>query len=233
MCGRFSIAKTKDQISTRFQVRVPKEYSLRYNVAPMQSIAVITSANPNTLQFFKWGLVPNWSLDQSTAINMINARSETITEKIPFKHCIKNQRCLIPADGFFEWKKEGKSKKPMRFTLDDKDLFAFAGLWDRWENKETGEGINTCTILTTQANRLVSPIHDRMPVILRKDLERLWIAEDINDMQVQSLLKPYDPTLMYSYEVHRDINNTKNDTSQCIEPAPQIYPGENFSLFGM
>jgi putative SOS response-associated peptidase YedK len=232
MCGRFSIATSKEKLSTRFQVRVSKEFVPRYNVAPMSSIPVITSANPNTLQFFKWGLVPNWSLDQSTAINMINARAETITEKIHFKHCIKNQRCLIPADGFFEWKKVGKTKKPMRFTLLDKDLFAFAGLWDRWENKETGESLNTCTILTTQANKLVAPTHDRMPVILRKDLERLWIAEDINDMQVQSLLKPFDHSQMYSYEVHRDINHVKNDSPLCIEPAPQIYPGENFSLFG-
>lgn len=231
MCGRFSIAKSKEEIAKRFNVGAPANFKPRYNIAPMQQLPVITSRNPNELSFMRWGLVPSWSLDASTAANMINARGETIATKVPFKHCIKDQRCIIPADGFYEWKKEGKAKVPYRFTLSSEELFCFAGLWDSWENQETGEILNTVTIITTEANKLVSEIHERMPVMLRKDLERLWISETITDSQISSLLKPYDPQTMLSYKAHKAVNAAANDSPDCLLQAPKIYPGETFSLF--
>lgn len=231
MCGRFSIAKSKEEIAKRFNVGAPADFKPRYNVAPLQQFPVITSKKPNEISFMRWGLVPSWSLDATTAANMINARGETITSKIPFKHCVKDQRCLIPADGFYEWKKEGKAKVPFRFTLSNEDLFCFAGLWDSWENQETGAVLNTVTIITTEANKLVSDVHERMPVILRKDLERLWISESITDSQISSLLKPYEAQSMASYKAHKSVNAASNDTPECIQPAPKIYPGESFSLF--
>jgi putative SOS response-associated peptidase YedK len=231
MCGRFSLAKNKEEISKRFNVKTPADFKPRYNVAPLQQFPIITSRNPNELTMVRWGLVPSWSLDATTAANMINARAESITTKIPFKHCLKDQRCLIPADGFYEWKKEGKAKIPFRFTLSNEDLFCFAGLWDAWENQETGIILNTFTIITTEANKLVSDVHERMPVILRKDLEKLWIAETITDSQINSLLKPYDTSLMTSYKAHKSVNSVQNDSPDCILAAPKIYPGETFSLF--
>lgn len=232
MCGRFSLSKSKDEVAKRFQVKVPSDYRPRFNVAPMQMMPVITCEQPNEVQYFKWGLVPSWSLDTSTAANMINARAETITTKIPFKHCVKSQRCLIPADGFFEWKKEGKAKIPYRFTLNSDEVFAFAGLYDAWENQDSGEKLHTFTILTTEANLLMKDISDRMPVILRKDLEKLWIADKISDSQMNSLLRPLEADMMSSYKAHRSVNSVQNDTPECIQAAPNIYPGETFSLFG-
>jgi putative SOS response-associated peptidase YedK len=231
MCGRFSIAKSKEEIAKRFNVGFMGNFKPRYNVAPLQVMPVITSKNPNEISFMRWGLVPSWSLDASTAANMINARGETVTSKVPFKHCVKDQRCIIPADGFYEWKKEGKLKVPYRFTLNSEEMFSFAGLWDSWENQDSGEILNTFTIVTTEANRLVSEIHERMPVMLRKDLERLWISESITDSQIASLLKPFDTNSMSSYKAHKAVNAAANDSPDCLLQAPKIYPGETFSLF--
>lgn len=231
MCGRFSLAKSKEEIQKRFAVQIKTPVSPQYNIAPMQSCAVITNQLPNELQFFQWGLIPSWSIDRSTAMNMINARAESVYQKIPFKHIVKNQRCLVPSDGFFEWRKEGKNKVPYRFNLNNDDSFSYAGLWDSWKNEETGDTLNTFTIITTEANKVVKAVHDRMPVILRKDLEKLWIAEDVTESQAASLLRPYDTELMYSYAVHRAVNDARNNTPECIQAAPRFYPGETMSLF--
>jgi putative SOS response-associated peptidase YedK len=231
MCGRFTISKKPEDIASRYQVKLPSGLKPRYNVAPMQNVGVITARQPDSLQSFRWGLVPSWSLDASTSGNLINAKAETIFSKIPFKHCIREQRCLVPADGFYEWKKAGKERIPYRFTLSDGELFSFAGLHDAWENPETGEQWHTFTIITTEANKLVRNIHDRMPVILRKDLERLWIAPDLSDAQVNSLLKPYDAGAMTMYETHRMVNSVANDGPECIQAAPKYYPGETLGLF--
>jgi len=231
MCGRFSLAKSKEEIQKRFAVQIKTPVALQYNIAPMQSCAVITNQTPNELQFFQWGLIPSWSIDRSTAMNMINARAESVYQKIPFKHIVKNQRCLVPSDGFFEWRKEGKNKVPYRFNLNNEEAFSYAGLWDSWKNEETGDLVNTFTIITTEANKVVKPVHDRMPVILRKDLEKLWIAEDVTESQAESLLRPYDAEQMYSYAVHRAVNDARNNTPECIQAAPRFYPGETMSLF--
>ncbi|MDF2457195.1 MAG: hypothetical protein K0R51_3188 [Cytophagaceae bacterium] len=231
MCGRFSLAKSKEEIQKRFAVQIKTPIAPQYNIAPMQSCAVITNQTPNELQFFQWGLIPSWSIDRSTAMNMINARAESVYQKIPFKHIVKNQRCLVPSDGFFEWRKEGKNKVPYRFNLNNEEAFSYAGLWDSWKNEETGDLVNTFTIITTEANKVVKAVHDRMPVILRKDLEKLWIAEDVTESQAESLLRPYDTEQMYSYAVHRAVNDARNNTPECIQAAPRFYPGETMSLF--
>ncbi|MDB5271651.1 MAG: hypothetical protein JWO58_18, partial [Chitinophagaceae bacterium] len=214
-----------------FAVQIKTPFSPQYNIAPMQACAVITNQAPAEVQFYQWGLVPSWSIDRTTAMNMINARSESVYQKIPFKHIVKNQRCLVLADGFFEWRKEGKNKVPYRFNLNSDDAFSFAGLWDSWKNEENGDIVNSFTIITTDANKLVKNVHDRMPVILRKDLEKLWIAEDVTESQASSLLKAYESDLMYSYAVHRAVNDARNNTPECIQAAPRFYPGETMSLF--
>jgi putative SOS response-associated peptidase YedK len=231
MCGRFSLAKSKEELFKRFAVQIKTPFSPQYNIAPMQSCAVITNQAPNEIQFYQWGLIPSWSIDRSTAMNMINARAESVYQKIPFKHIVKNQRCLVLADGFFEWRKEGKNKVPYRFNLNSEEAFSFAGLWDSWKNEDNGDTVHSFTIVTTDANKLVKSVHDRMPVILRKDLEKLWIAENVTESQAGSLLKAYDSELMYSYAVHRAVNDARNSGPECIQPAPRFYPGETMSLF--
>ncbi len=231
MCGRYSLAKSKEEIQKRFAVQIKGTFDPQYNIAPLQSCAVITNQHPNDVQFYKWGLIPSWSIDNTTGINLINARAESVYQKIPFKHIIKNQRCLVLSDGFFEWRKEGKNKVPYRFNLNSDEAFAYAGLWDSWKNEATDEITNSFTILTIDANKMVKQVHDRMPVILRKDLERLWISADVSESQVTSLLKAYDADAMYNYAVHRSVNDARNNYPECVQAAPKFYPGETMSLF--
>ncbi|MBX9853019.1 MAG: SOS response-associated peptidase, partial [Cytophagaceae bacterium] len=139
MCGRYSLSHSLEKIEKRFGVPMKEKWKPRYNAAPSQVMPVITNLNSGEFSFFKWGFIPGWALDDTTAINLINARAETITTKAPFKEAIKSQRCLIPADGFFEWKREGKNKIPFRITLNSDEAFAFAGIWDTWERPYDGE----------------------------------------------------------------------------------------------
>lgn len=229
MCGRYSFTQRKEKIEKRFSVEVPSTWKPRFNIAPTQIVPVITNKKKTALSFFRWGLIPSWSLNESTGSNLINARSETVLTRSPFKQIINSHRCLILADGFFEWKNSGKKKQPYRFTLNTDDAFAFAGLWDSWENGD--DVINSFTIITTSANSLVSEVHDRMPVILRKEDELAWLNNDLSDKEIQELLKPYDPNRMSSYASHRSVNSPSTDTAECIMVAPKIYPGETYSLF--
>jgi putative SOS response-associated peptidase YedK len=230
MCGRYSLTSSIEKLSKRFNIKVTEEFRPRYNAAPTQFLPVITNRNPSETSFMKWGLIPNWALDDSTSTNLINARAETILTKAPFKQIIKSHRCLIPADGFYEWKKEGKNKVPHRITLASDELFAFAGLWDSWEDKK-GDIVNSFTIITTSANSLMSEIHERMPVILPKDLELEWIKMDLTDNDITELLKPYPSEKMSYYKAHRAVNSPMYDIPDCIQIAPKIYPGETFNLF--
>jgi putative SOS response-associated peptidase YedK len=231
MCGRYSFSHSKDKIEKRFGIKVEEPWKPRYNIAPTQEMPVVTNKNPKEFSIFKWGFIPNWSLDESVAANLINARSETVFTKAPFKHAIKEQRCLIPADGYFEWKKEGKLKVPYRITLNSDDAFTFAGIWDSWERPSDGEIINTYTILTTSSNKLLREIHERMPVILSKDLEKYWLDNKLSDTDINELMKPFDQDQMNFYKVNKIVNSTGYDIPECIQVAPKIYPGESFSLF--
>jgi len=230
MCGRYSLIKPVEQLSKRFKVQLDEPLKPHYNAAPGQTMPVITNKRPTHFSMFHWGLIPNWSLDSKISPNLINARAETILTKSPFKQGIKTHRCLIPADGFYEWKKQGKEKVPYRITLADDEAFSFAGIWDSWED-EKGEIINSFTIITTTPNELMLDIHQRMPVILPKEAEQKWLNDNITDQEIVSLLKPYDSSMMYAYKTHKSVNSASFDHPECIQPAPKFYPGETLNLF--
>jgi putative SOS response-associated peptidase YedK len=185
-----------------------------------QVMAIIHDGEHNRMGELRWGLVPSWAKDEKIAGKMINARSETLLEKPAFKKLIHRKRCLIPADGFYEWKKEGTAKQPMRIVLKDRQLFGMAGLYDTWM-REDGAKISTCTIITTAPNRLMEPIHDRMPVILRQEDEPVWLNRNNQDAgQLMSLLKPYDDHEMSAYPVSSAVGNVRNDSEDCIAEVP-------------
>jgi putative SOS response-associated peptidase YedK len=230
MCTRYSLTKNKEIISKRFGVTSSELWKPRYNVAFGQNMPVITNRRADEISLFRWGLIPNWSLDESAGNNLINAKSENILSKAPFKQAIRSQRCLILADGYFEWKRVGKNKVPYRITLTNDETFAFAGIWDYWENSK-GEIINSYAIITTTANKLLSEINDRMPVILTSENEKKWLSDKLSDQEIISLLQPYDPEKMSFYQAHKVVNSAEYDYPECIQVAPKIYPGESFSLF--
>jgi putative SOS response-associated peptidase YedK len=166
----------------------------------------------------RWGLIPSWAKDPSIGNRMINARAETIAEKPAFRAALKKRRCLIPADGFFEWQKLGNVKQPVRIVLKSRQPFGFAGLWEQWVAPD-GEGILSCTIITTEANELLKPIHDRMPVILMQDVEAVWLDPKIQETEkLLPLLRQYPPEQMEFYPVSREVNSPAHDTPDCIVP---------------
>lgn len=214
MCGRFSFADFEG-IEERFQIETPT-LKPNYNVAPSQEVAMILNNGSNHLALFKWGLIPYWAKDPSIGHKLINARAETVDEKPSFKTCLQRRRCLIVADGFYEWKKEGSTKRPHRITLKDQGLFGFAGLWDTWKSP-TGELVNSCTIITTTPNELMEPLHNRMPVILPRDVEQVWLDQSITDSHLlKSLLTPYPADQMMAYEVSPFVNSVKNNGPECL-----------------
>jgi putative SOS response-associated peptidase YedK len=203
MCGRFVLLTNLSVIIKSFDIQnVVCEYSPGNNISPGQQIAaVLRKDDQNSLVCYQWGLIPSWAKDPSIGNRMFNARAETIAEKPSFKNAFQKRRCLIPADGFYEWQKLGKVKKPLRFSLKSGEPFGFAGLYETWISPEQ-KPVNTCTIITTAANELTLPIHDRMPVILSKDNEAAWIDPDNHDQkELLSILKPYTSNEMTMSEV--------------------------------
>ncbi|SOC42365.1 SOS response-associated peptidase [Ureibacillus acetophenoni] len=220
MCGRFTLFASFEKILEEFDIQQAIEevfYEASYNIAPSQQIlSIINDGQKNRMGFLKWGLVPAWSKDEKMASKMINARSETVDEKPSFRKSFYQRRCLIPMDSFFEWKKDGNSKTPMRITMKDNSLFGVAGLWDTWKSP-TGEAIYTCTILTTEPNDLMRGIHDRMPVILSKEQQLTWLDPRIHDKdQLKSLLVPFDAEKMIAYQVSELVNSPKNNSEELI-----------------
>jgi putative SOS response-associated peptidase YedK len=214
MCGRFSIAELKG-IKERFQIE-PPNLKPNYNVAPSQDVPVILNKGSNHLALFRWGLIPYWAKDPSIGHKMINARAETVDEKPSFKTCLQRKRCLVVADGFYEWKKEGTTKRPHRITLKNQELFGFAGLWDTWKSP-TGEIVNSCSIITTTPNEVMEPIHNRMPVILPREVEQVWLDQSIIDSTfLKSLLMRYSADLMIAYGVSTLVNSPKNNGPECL-----------------
>lgn len=224
MCGRFSFISI-NEIKERFNlVQLEFDFEPRYNIAPSQPVPVVIHRNGgNQLCMFRWGLIPYWAKDESIGNKLINARAETLEEKPSFRQSLKQKRCLVLADGFYEWKKEGRLKKPYRITLRDGKPFAFAGLWDSWMTP-AGEIINSCTIITTTPNKLMQPIHNRMPVILPQDKESLWLDEGITSSdEVKSLLNPFPEEKMIAYEVSTLVNFPQYDGPECIFPAYSLF----------
>jgi putative SOS response-associated peptidase YedK len=226
MCGRYRLSRRKQIIEEHFDSASGEEdWSPRYNVAPTQSVPVIRQnpKEPNReLSLMRWGLIPSWAKDSSAAARMINARAETASTKPAFSDALKFRRCLLPADGFYEWSRVGKIKQPYCFEVNEGGLFAFAGIWDRWKGPN-GQWIKSCSILTTTPNAVTAAVHDRMPVILDPDAYDLWLDPAMNDVSAASeLLKPYDARLMQCYPVSTRINHVANDDQECcvpVEPA--------------
>ena len=220
MCGRFTLIIELSELQQELGIRVEDvmlEWRPRFNVAPSQPVAVITDPNTRMLDFMLWGLVPSWAKDMSYASNLINARSETVHEKPSFRNAFKRRRCLVLADGFFEWqKKNSKSPSiPYYFHLVDKKPFAFAGLWELWEPPD-GSQLLSCTIITCPANEIVSPIHPRMPVMLTGEGMWDWLkGTDPNELH--GMLQPYPASLMKTYQVTRQINSPQVDEPGLLE----------------
>ena len=240
MCGRFTLTKEMREIAARFGVNYPRGYAgtgtidspansidptkpspgliPRYNIAPTQSVIVVNDTGERQLVPMRWGLIPSWAKDESIGNRLINARAETLAEKPAFRAALKKRRCLIPADGFYEWQKQGKLKQPVRIVLKSREPFAFAGLWEHWTSP-AGEEVLSCTIVTTEANGLLKEVHDRMPVILTPESEAIWLDTQIDDLtKLLALLKPYPSDLMEHYPVSRAVNSPANDTQDCIVP---------------
>ena len=225
MCGRITLTTDKDDIQGRWGFIDPSGVldliKPRYNIAPSQNSPIVTvKDDQRVLNMMRWGLVPFWAKEASIGYKMINAKGETIGEKPSFRKPFKVKRCLVLADGFYEWKKpDKKTKIPFRFVLKNRDPFAFAGLWDTWKDPN-GEELLTFTIITTSANELMSPIHDRMPVILHEKDESKWLDPEFKDTdKLKSLLQPYPSDMMEAYEVSSIVNSPKNDRQDCINPV--------------
>jgi putative SOS response-associated peptidase YedK len=214
MCGRFSLTANEAEFNLRFELEGgAAPYVPRYNGAPTQMMAVITNEIPGKLSSFRWGLIPSWAKDISIGSKMINARAETITEKPSFRTPLFSRRCLVPADGFYEWQQD-PGKQPFRIFVKSNPVFAMAGLWERWKNPQ-GEIVNSFTIITTQANSFMLPIHNRMPVILKKENEKTWLLSN-NPNEILELLKPYPANDMDSYPVTKLINSTRNQGPEVL-----------------
>ncbi|MBU1193182.1 MAG: SOS response-associated peptidase [Gammaproteobacteria bacterium] len=223
MCGRFARTSPVETFATLFHAQSTDELDPAYNIAPTQNLLVArnTPSGIRELVNLHWGLVPHWSKGPDAKYSMINARADTLAKKPAYRDPVKQRRCLIAADGFYEWKKTGSTKQPYFIRLRGGQPCAFAGLWDHWEI-EGEPAIESCTIITCDANQLVAGIHDRMPVILPPRLYDSWMNPKLTYMNALSdLLKPYPDTLMEAWPVGRSVNNPKNDSADLLEPVPE------------
>ncbi|WP_316571150.1 SOS response-associated peptidase [Neobacillus sp. YIM B06451] len=218
MCGRFSLITDVYALMRQYQFEFEGEYEARYNIAPGTDILAIASYGGKRVGGeLRWGLIPFWADNEKIGYKMINARAETVHEKASFRQPLKSKRCLIPADGYFEWKREGKMKRPFRFVNKDNSPFVFAGLYDRWDKGE--RPIFSCTIITTAANEKTAEIHDRMPAILTPGQQDIWLDPTVSDsMALTSLLKPYPSEKMDFYEVSTLVNSARNEDRGLIAP---------------
>ncbi|WP_427163010.1 SOS response-associated peptidase [Aliinostoc sp. HNIBRCY26] len=219
MCGRFTLTQSAQALADFFQIQEVPNLTAQYNIAPTQMVATVLynpTDNKRQLQHLRWGLIPSWAKDPNIGAKLINARSETVAEKPSFRSAFKKRRCLVVADGFYEWQKQQSTKQPFYFRLGDGNPFAFAGLWEKWISPAQEEVIS-CTILTTTANELLQSIHDRMPVIIDPKDYDTWLNPEIQTAQkLQPLLSPYSAAAMTAYPVSKLVNSAKNNTPECI-----------------
>jgi putative SOS response-associated peptidase YedK len=223
VCGRFTLTVTPEQLQQAMPgLNVTGErMAPRYNIAPSQPVAVVANDGQMKLDYYVWGLIPSWAKEPSIGNRMINARGETLAEKPSFRSAFRRRRCLIPADGFFEWQQNpgGKSKTPMYIRLKSGQPFAFAGLWENW-NAPDGSHILSCTIITTTPNDLMEPIHNRMPVILPASAYTQWLEPgEQNPASLQSLIQPFPADQMTAFAVSTLVNRPENDVAAVIQPA--------------
>ena len=217
MCGRYSLIADMGELQERFGFDGSElTHAPRYNVAPTQMALTVTNGSERRGSYMRWGLIPPWAKSASVGNLMINARAETVAEMLSFRTALQRRRCLVLADGFYEWQGKGSSRRPMRITMASGEPFAFAGLWDAWRDPK-GEVVRSCAIITMSANESLSPIHDRMPVILPRELESLWLDHDIQDYaSLAGILTPYTTNEMALYEVSSLVNSPANDGPELI-----------------
>ena len=237
MCGRFSLIANLQELGERFGFDPGGlTHPPRYNAAPTQPVLAVMNGEERRAEHLRWGLIPSWAKDAQMGSRMINARAETLAERPAFRAAFARRRCLVLADGFYEWRRSGNSRIPMRIVMKSREPFAFAGLWDTWQDPE-GEVVRSCTIITTEPNELLQPIHDRMPVILAEGAESLWLDDDLRDpLALGSLLTPYPDGALEAYRVCPLVNRPSNDGPEVIVPegeeAPPFQSGQaNLKLF--
>lgn len=221
MCGRFIQCTSGEALAERFHLPIIPDLTPRYNVAPSQSVGVIRVTHAGHREFvaLRWGLVPAWSPEPRTAYSTFNARAETVADKPTYRHAFRRRRCLIPADGFYEWRTVGKRKQPYCIAPTDGEPFAFAGLWERWERDETV--VESCTIVVTTANATIAPLHDRMPVILARADEALWLDPALTDPAIlQPLLVPCAPERLRVWPVGTAVNRPSSEGPDLMTPLP-------------
>jgi putative SOS response-associated peptidase YedK len=222
MCGRFTLSQTAERVAEVFQVSAVPPLEPRYNISPTQAAPVVfrtTNSPERQFTYMHWGLIPSWADDPKMGARLINARAETVTEKPSFRAAFKRRRCLVVADGFYEWQTINRKKQPFYIQMGDRRPFGFAGLWEHWQSAD-GSEIESCTILTTEPNDMLRPIHNRMPVILNPTEYDLWLDLDCsNTKQLQPLLCPFPSEAMTCYPVSPVVNSPKNDSPECIQPV--------------
>ena len=231
MCGRYSLIADIGELRERFDFDGSElTHAPRYNIAPTQMALAVTNGSERRGSYMRWGLIPSWAKSASVGSRMINARAEMVAKRPSFRTALQRRRCLVLADGFYEWKGKGSGKRPMRIVMASGEPFAFAGLWDAWRDPK-GEVLRSCTIITTSANELLSPIHDRMPVILPRELESLWLDHDIRDYAaLGGILTPYITDEMEAYEVSSLVNSPANDGPEMVVPVGQVRPCDGPAL---
>jgi putative SOS response-associated peptidase YedK len=224
MCGRFTLRAPSSVVAAQFGVFEMPPFTPRFNVAPTQPVAVVRYAPgaeelERELVWLRWGLVPSWAKDPAIGNKMINARAETVAQKPSFRAAFRRRRCLVAADGFYEWQRTGRQKQPYFIRMQDDRPFAFAGLWESWEGADHS-ALETCTLLTTEPNELMEPIHNRMPVILRAEDYGQWLDPAIQTPEpLAPLLRPFPSDEMTAYPVSTYVNSPTRDDPQCIERA--------------
>jgi putative SOS response-associated peptidase YedK len=225
MCGRFLNKLPAAEIARIFRTTNPlPNYPARYNIAPTDQVLTVrfnAKTQERTLDALRWGLVPHWAKDLKFGARCFNGRAETLATTPAFRDAFKSRRCLIPASGFYEWKKTGAAKQPYAIVPNDEPLFAFAGLWENWRDRAAGEDaewVRTCAIVTGEPNELVAPIHDRMPVILPQEAWARWLGEEqAKPDELQELLAPFPAERMRAYPISSRVNSVKNDVPELIE----------------
>ena len=217
MCGRYSLIADIGELAGRFEFDGDwQTFESAYNIAPTQEVLTVVGGESRRGGFMRWGLIPHWAKSASIGSRMINARAETVAEKPAFRDALRRRRCLVLADGFYEWQRTGGAKRPMRIVMRSGEPFAFAGLWSMWRDPY-GNRIPSCAIITTAANELLKPIHDRMPVILPRELEELWLDRSVEDPgALGSVLIPYADGAMDTYEVSTLVNSAVNNGPEVI-----------------
>ncbi len=221
MCGRFTLSTPAQTLQKLFDLPEVRELTPRYNIAPSEMLATVRlpEGKPSReLALLRWGLIPPWADDPDVGNRMINARAETVATSPAFRGAFRRRRCLVPADGFYEWQRQGRQKQPFYLHMRDGSPFAFAGLWEHWKGPE-GQVIESCTLITTEPSDLVRPVHNRMPVILAPDDYALWLDPGVQDVEaLKALLRPYPPVQMEAYPVSQMVNSPANDDPACVVP---------------